>query len=99
MYQFARLLSLGIRICICYITIETTPIFADEAIEWIAGQIVSIYSILWFISYNTVGIVFDYKRGDWPVLGVILYAIIYIPLALLTWGILWGLTIFKVLPI
>ncbi|OGL23629.1 hypothetical protein A2791_02195 [Candidatus Saccharibacteria bacterium RIFCSPHIGHO2_01_FULL_46_30] len=98
-YEIARVLSWIIRWVICYFTIETTPIFENSLIAYGVDQIISLYTVLWFVSYTIVGRVFNYKSGSAPVLGVMLYAIIYIPLALLTWGILAILTALGVLPL
>ncbi len=98
-YEIARLLSWIIRWVICYFTIETTPIFQNSLIAYGVDQIISLYTVLWFVSYTIVGRVFNYKSGSDPVLGVMLYAIVYIPLALLTWGILAILTALGVLPL
>ena len=98
-YETARLLSWITRWVICYFTIETTPIFKNSFIAYGLDQIISLYTILWFISYSIVGNVFHYRRGSDPVLGVILYAIVYIPLSLLTWGILAVMTALGVLPL
>lgn len=98
-YQIARLLSLAIRWFICYLTIETTPIFENSLVAYGVDQIISLYTVLWFVSYTIVGVGFGYRRGSEPVIGVILYAIVYILLALLTWGILAGLTLLGVIPI
>ena len=99
MYQFVSLISFIIRAGIYYLAIGTTPVFANESIEWIVGQIIPIHAILWLISYTTVGRGFGYNRGDDPVLGVVLYAIVYIPLILFLWGVLWLLTLVHILPI
>lgn len=98
-YRIARTLSWILRWIICYFTIETTPIFENSLVAYGVDQIISLYTILWFISYSIVGGVFKYERGSEPVIGVILYAIVYIPLALFTWGILALLTAIGVLPL
>ena len=51
------------------------------------------------ISYFIVGNVFKYERGSMPELGVILYFVTYVVLALITWGILALLTAVGVLPL
>lgn len=98
-YQITRLVSLAVRWLICYFTIETTPIFESSLVAYGVDQIISLYTVLWFVSYTIVGIGFGYRRGSEPVLGAILYAIVYILLALLTWGILAALTWLGVIPI
>jgi len=84
-------------IYVCFITIEAVPIFKSNILGLLFGQIIPIYSIIMLISYAIVSKF--YQRGDAPVFGVILYAIVYIPLALLLWGILSLLTFIKVLPV
>lgn len=98
MYGLMSLASFAIRAAICYFTIENTPIFHNPLIAWVVGQIISIYVILRLISYGIVGGVFGYERGSDPTLGVILYFVVYVPLAFLLWGILALLTFMHVLP-
>lgn len=98
-YEIARLLSWIIRWVICYFTIETTPIFENSFVAYGIDQIISLYTVLWFVSYTVVGGVFKYKSGSAPILGVTLYAIVYIPLALVTWGALALLTLIGVFPL
>ena len=93
------MISFVVRATLCYFTIETTPIFANSLIAWGVDQIISIYTILLIISYFVVGRVFNYERGSAPELGVILYFITYVPLALILWGILALLTAVGVLPL
>lgn len=99
MYPLVSFISFFIRAGICYLTIETVPIFQNAYIGWVFGQVVSIYSILWLISYFIVGNVFEYRRGDAPALGAVLYFVIYIPLSLMLWLLLWILTMVNILPI
>ena len=98
MYNILNLISWIIRFVICYFTIETTPIFANDVIQWFWGQIAIIYSVLLVISYMIIGKVIGYEKGESPILGVILYAIVYIPVALAFWVTLWLLTIIGLLP-
>lgn len=98
-YKITRLASFAIRWLLCYFTIETVPIFENDLIAYTVGQIISLYTILWFISYTIVGVGFGYRRGDDPALGSFLYAIVYIPLALITWGLLGILTWLNILPV
>lgn len=99
MYRFLSGLSYIVRFILCYFTIETTPIFANSLIAWGVDQMISIYFILLVISYFTVGSVFKYERGSMPELGVILYFVTYVVLALVAWGILALLTAVGVLPL
>ena len=98
-YKTTRTLSQSIRWLLCFFTIEATPIFANSLIAYGIDQTISIYSILWLISYMIVGRVFGYKRGDDPALGSILYFIVHVILALITWGVLTILTAAKIIPV
>ena len=98
MYKEASAISYAVRFYICYLTIDAVPIFESDELTWLLGQIISIYTLFYFISYAAVGAL-GYRRGDAPVFGVVLYALIYIPLALLTWLILLALTKIGWLPI
>ena len=96
-YKLIGTVSYAVRFYVCFITIEAVPIFKSNILGLLFGQIIPIYSIIMLISYAIVSKF--YQRGDAPVFGVILYAIVYIPLALLLWGILSLLTFIKVLPV
>lgn len=96
-YKIVSKISYAIRFYICFITIEAVPIFKSDLVGLIAGQVFPTYGILMLISYAIVGII--YERGSAPVFGVISYFVMYIPLALLLWGVLLSLTFLKILPI
>ena len=98
MYKEVSAISYAIRFYICYLTIEATPIFDNDGFTWLFWQIIPIYTLFYFISYAIVGAT-GYKSGDAPAFVAILYALIYIPLALLTWLILLALTEIGWLPI
>lgn len=98
-YLLASAISFALRASLCFFTIETTPIFANDAIEWIFGQILSIYTVLRLIAYFIVGNLFKYKRGDMPILGVALYGLVHTSLVFICWGILALLTVLNVLPV
>ena len=99
MYKIFSMMSLLIRAVICYFTIETTPVFENSLIAYGVDQIVSLYSIMWLISYAIVGRVFGYQRSDDPTLGAILYFFVYTVVAMVTWGILALLTFFDIIPL
>ncbi len=99
MYELLSTTSYIVRFIICYKTIEAVPIFKSPLLGIIFAQAVPIYSVMLLISYEIVGRVFKYRRGTDLVLGVLLYALVYIPLALLLWGILLILTWAKTLPV
>lgn len=92
MYQVVSSLSLIVRSWICYITIETLPIFANEAIEWVFGQIISIYVIFRLICYPIVGVLSRRMRIESSTAKSIIYSILYILLAGICWAILLILT-------
>ena len=99
MYKILSLLSFGIRSYLCYVTIETTPIFANSLLAYSIDQIISLYTVLRILSYFIVGKVFRYERGSDPVVGVILYFFTHAVLVLITWGILAILTALSVMPV
>lgn len=78
-------------------TIENVPIFANNAIEIVVGEILSIYTVMWFITYVIVGRF--YERGENPTFGSLAYFFIYLIVALVFWLILLFLTWLGVLPI
>ncbi len=99
MYPIISRLSFIIRIWICYMTIEQFPIFANKTIEWIFGQIISIYTILWLICYIIVGIISDKHTVKGPTQRSIIYFCLYLILVVVSWLILWVLTKLGILPI
>lgn len=98
MYKELSAISFMARVYLCYLTIDAVPIFENEATTWLIGQIISIYTLLWLASYTIVGKL-GYEKGDSPVLGVVLYAVVYIALAIVAWIILLGLNHINILPI
>ena len=92
MYQVVSYLSLIIRFWLCYITIETLPIFSNEAIEWVLGQIISIYTVFRLICYPIVGVLSKRIGIESPTAKSIMYFILYLPLAGIYWVILLILT-------
>ena len=98
-YGVFSALSRLLRGLLCYLTIETTPIFENSLIAYGIDQIVSLYTIMWLISYTIVGQGFGYRRGDDSIIGSVLYFVVYIIITLLTWGILAILTALGVIPV
>lgn len=96
-YKIAKALSFIVRAILCYLTIETTPIFENESINWIVGQLISVYSILWVISYSVVGRY--YRTGEVPILGVVLYFVVYAVATIILWLVLVLLHTIGVLPL
>ena len=100
MYPIVSSLSLAIRFWLCYITIESLPIFSNEATGWVFGQVVSIYTLFRIICYPIVGVISERLDIDSAATRSIMYFILYIPLAGLYWVLLLLLThVFGVLPI
>jgi hypothetical protein len=99
MYQIVSTLSIIARFIICWLTIENFPIFANDTIQWVFWQILSIYTILRLICYS---IVWEKSKKYWIKSATqrsIAYFILYIPLALVTCFILRLLTKLHILPI
>jgi hypothetical protein len=55
MYILISKASLITRFCLCCVTIEQYPIFGNVAIQWLFGEIISIYTILRIIAYTITG--------------------------------------------
>lgn len=100
MYPIVSGLSFIARAYVCYITIEQLPIFANDTIGWVFGQIISIYTIFRLICYPIVGLISDYFDIQSASARSIIYFLLYLPLAGIYWLALWLLTsVFGVLPI
>ena len=97
MYQLLRVISFFIRAYLCYCTIDNIPILANPILNSILGEVISLYTILWAISYFIVGKFYD--KCSNPLLGVILYFIVYIIILGITCLLLLLLTFFGILPI
>lgn len=97
MYQLLSLFSFLIRAYLCYCTIDNIPILANPILNSILGEVISLYTILWAISYFVVGRFYD--KGSEPLLGVILYFIVYIIILGITYLLLLLLTFLGILPI
>ena len=100
MYQLVSALSFIARIYLCYVTIEQLPIFANGSINWVFGQIISIYMIFRLICYPIVGRISQSVGIESAVAKSVLYLIVYLPLIGIYWLLLLLLThVFGVLPI
>ena len=97
-YKLTSLASLIFRAVLCYLTIEAVPLIDDVAIEWLVGQAISLYALMRIATYSTVRAI-GYRKNRAPLIGVLLYFIIYVALTLVTWGILSLLTYLNILPI
>lgn len=96
MYQLLSLFSFLIRAYLCYCTLDNIPILANPILNSILGEVISLYTILWAISYFVVGRFYD--KGSEPLLGVILYFIVYVVILGITYLLLLLLTYIGVLP-
>lgn len=100
MYPIVSSLSFIIRFWLCYITIETLPIFSNEAIEWILGQVISIYTIFRLICYPAVGIIARKMEIKSSTANSVIYFFLYLPLIGIYWLVLLILThVVGILPI
>lgn len=97
MYKILSGISFCVRAYLCYITIDNIPILANPLYNSILLEVVSLYTILWFISYFTVSLFYD--SGDDPVLGVILYFVTYVIFLGIMYLIMLLLTFVGILPI
>ena len=97
MYQLLSLFSFLIRGYLCYCTIDNIPILANPILNSSLGEVISLYTILWAISYFVVGRFYD--KGSEPLLGVILYFIVYVVILGITYLLLLLLTFLGILPI
>jgi hypothetical protein len=100
MYPIVSTASILVRFYLCYITIEQLPIFANGSINWVFGQIISIYTIFRLICYPLVGHISQSFGIESAVTKSVLYLILYLPLIAIYWLILLLLThVFGILPI
>lgn len=98
MYRLISKASLITRFCLCYATIEQYPIFGNATIQWLLGQIISIYTILRIIAYTITGnkiLKYWINTSTWK---SIIYFFTYLPLIGITYWILLLLTRFHILP-
>lgn len=96
MYQIVRTISFCIRAWLCYKTIDNIPIFENYLLNNMILEILSLYVILMIISRSIVGIV--YNRGEAPVIGSLLYFIVYVVCLFILYGIMLFLTKVGILP-
>ncbi len=101
LYQLISLISYLIRYILCYLTIESIPIFESEAMQWIYSITFGglIYTVFWSICYPLVRLIsnkFDITHSYQKSL---LYFFLYLPLILVSYLILKELTVHGLLPI
>lgn len=100
MYKIISTASFTSRFAMCYFTIEKLPIFANEGLDWLLGQIVSIYTIFWAISYVITGIMINKFDIDGSGARSFVYFLVYLPIVGAYWVVLLIIThAFGVLPI
>ena len=97
MYKILSVVSFCIRAYLCYRTIDNIPILANPLYNNILLEVISLYTILWAISYFTVGLFYD--SGDEPILGVFLYFVVYVVFLGLMYLLMLFLTFIGILPI
>ena len=97
MYKLISGISFLIRAWLCYNTIDNIPILANPIANSILLEVISLYSILMLISRKNVGI--SYKSGDAPVIGAILYFLVYLVNLGIMYIIMIVLTKIGILPI
>lgn len=100
MYPIVSTASILARFYLCYITIEQLPIFANGSINWVLGQIISIYTIFRLICYPLVGHISQSFGIEGAAAKSALYLLLYLPLIGVYWLLLLLMThVFGVLPI
>ncbi len=100
MYSVISAASLITRIYLCYLTIETLPIFAESGLNWLIGQIFSVYTIFRLICYPLTGYIVEKIGIENPSLRAMVYFIVYLPIIGIYWAVLLAFTyVFGVLPI
>lgn len=81
----------------CYLTIDNIPILKNELLNYILLEFISLYVILRVITYFEVSKFYD--KDDNPLIGVIVYFIIYIINLGIMYAIMLLLTKVGILPI
>lgn len=100
LYRLVSATSLLVRFYLCYITIEQLPIFASNEFNIIVGQIVSVYSVFWAISYIATGIISHRLGIENPTGRSILYFMVYLIPVSIYWLVLLILTnVLHILPV
>lgn len=99
MYLIVKDISYFIRWVVCYFTIEQHPIFANEAIQWVLAQILSIYVILRIICYAITGVFASKLQARTSTEKSIIYFFIYLIVAIIVYRILQKLTQLQILPL
>lgn len=98
MYPLVSRISFIIRFLICWGTIERYPIFDNETIQWLVGQVLSIYTILRLICYVITWSITKKYLIKSPIRKSTIYFWIYLILTLITYLLLLLLTKCHILP-
>mgnify|MGYP004651756119 CR=1 FL=1 len=99
MYSIISALSFIIRAYLCYITIDTVPIISNPLIQYLLTEIVSLYTILWVLSYATNGALIRKYNIQSKTIRAFFYFFIYVAYLFVMFGILKLLTFVRVIPI
>ena len=96
LYLFVSTISFIVRAFLCYISIDTIPIFKNHIANNIFLEVISLYTLLMIISRNIVGIF--YRRGENPPLGALEYFFVYIVVLGVLFCLMLLLTMIGILP-
>ena len=99
MYKFISGFSLLIRVYLCYVTIDTIPIFSNELVNYVVLELISLYTILWAVSFFENKIVINKLDIQSSSERAISYFIIYCLNLAIMYGIMLLLVKYGVLPI
>lgn len=99
MYSFVRSISFILRVYLCYCTIDNVPIIEDPLRQELFSEIISLYTILWALSYYTNGIIIREFQIQSATIRAIFYFFIYLIYMFIMFGILKLLTLLNILPI
>lgn len=99
MYKLLSGISLLARIYLCYVTIDTIPIFANELVNYMVLEILSLYTILRIITYFENKVIINRLDIKSSCVRVFIYFIIYCLNLAILYGIMSLLTKYGILPI
>ena len=99
MYKILSSISLMVRIYLCYVTIDTIPIFENELVNYMILEILSLYTILRIITYFENKVIINRLDIQSSCIRVFIYFIIYCLNLAIMYGIMMLLTKYGILPI
>ena len=99
MYKILSSISLLVRIYLCYVTIDTIPIFANELVNYMVLEILSLYTILRIITYFENKVIINRLDIQSSCVRVFIYFIIYCLNLAILYRIMSLLTKYGILPI